>query len=172
MEKRDLVDKNRKQIGETTITESNIMEGKYIQIVIMCIENGNNEFLIQKRALKKNGKWALTGGHVISGEDSVTAVLRETQEELGLELEENEVELIFGKRAYDCFVDIYYIKKDIELSNLKLEKEEVENVEWANLKQIRNLKENGTFLEYHYNCLKECIYFIKEVEEEKKRCIN
>ena len=172
MEKRDLVDKNRKQIGETTITESNIMEGKYIQIVIMCIENGNNEFLIQKRALKKNGKWALTGGHVISGEDSVTAVLRETQEELGLELEENEVELIFGKRAYDCFVDIYYRKKDIELSNLKLEKEEVENVEWANLKQIRNLKENGTFLEYHYNCLKECIYFIKEVEEEKKRCIN
>ena len=172
MEKRDLVDKNRKQIGETTITESNIMEGKYIQIVIMCIENGNNEFLIQKRALKKNGKWALTGGHVISGEDSVTAVLRETQEELGLELEENEVELIFGKRAYDCFVDIYYIKKDIELSDLKLEKEEVENVEWANLKQIRNLKEKGTFLEYHYNCLKECIYFIKEVEEEKKRCIN
>lgn len=172
MEKRDLVDKNRKYIGETTITESNITEGKYIQIVIMCIENDKNEFLIQKRALKKNGKWALTGGHVISGEDSVTAVLRETQEELGLELEENEVELIFGKRAYDCFVDIYYIKKDIELSNLKLEKEEVENVEWANLKQIRNLKENGTFLEYHYNCLKECIYFIKEVEEEKKRCIN
>ena len=172
MEKRDLVDKNRKYIGETTSTESNITEGKYIQIVIMCIENDKNEFLIQKRALKKNGKWALTGGHVISGEDSVTAVLRETQEELGLELEENEVELIFGKRAYDCFVDIYYIKKDIELSNLKLEKEEVENVEWANLKQIRNLKENGTFLEYHYNCLKECIYFIKEVEEEKKRCIN
>lgn len=172
MEKRDLVDKNRKYIGETTSTESNITEGKYIQIVIMCIENDKNEFLIQKRALKKNGKWALTGGHVISGEDSVTAVLRETQEELGLELEENEVELIFGKRAYDCFVDIYYIKKDIELSNLKLEKEEVENVEWANLKQIRNLKEKGTFLEYHYNCLKECIYFIKEVEEEKKRCIN
>ncbi len=172
MEKRDLVDKNRKYIGETTSTESNITEGKYIQIVIMCIENDKNEFLIQKRALKKNGKWALTGGHVISGEDSVTAVLRETQEELGLELEENEVELIFGKRAYDCFVDIYYIKKDIELSDLKLEKEEVENVEWANLKQIRNLKEKGTFLEYHYNCLKECIYFIKEVEEEKKRCIN
>lgn len=172
MEERDFVNKNRKRIGETTTEESNIAEGKYVQIVIICIENHKKEFLIQKRVQKKNGKWALTGGHVISGEDSVTAVLRETQEELGLELEENEVELIFGKRAYDCFVDIYYIKKDIELSNLKLEKEEVENVEWANLKQIRNLKENGTFLEYHYNCLKECIYFIKEVEEEKKRCIN
>ena len=107
MEERDFLDKRRTQIGETTTEESNIAEEKYIQVVIMCIENQKKEFLIQKRAQNKNGKWALTGGHVISGENSVHAILREVQEELGLTLEEKEIELVFSKRAYDCFVDLY-----------------------------------------------------------------
>lgn len=169
MEKRDLIDKNRKLIMETTTEESKIEEGKYIQIIIICIENDRKEFLIQKRAKKKNGKWALTGGHIISGEDSVTAVLRETQEELGLKLKENEVELIFSKRTYDCFVDMYYTKKDIELLDLKLEKEEVENVKWMTLKEIETLKQKGLFLECHYDCLQECMYFIEKIKEEEKK---
>ena len=169
MEKRDLVDKNRKLIMETTTEESKIEEGKYIQIIIICIENDRKEFLIQKRAKKKNGKWALTGGHIISGEDSLTAVLRETQEELGLKLKENEVELVFSKRAYDCFVDIYYTQKDVELVNLKLEKEEVETVKWISLKEIKTLKEKNAFLECHYDCLQECMYFIEKIKEEEKK---
>ena len=169
MEKRDFVGKNRKLIEETTTKDSNIAEGKYIQIVIICFENDKHEFLIQKRAEKKNGKWALTGGHIVSGEDSVTAILRETEEELGIKLEESEIELIFSKRTYDCFVDMYYVKKDIELSTLKLEEEEVEKVEWASLEKIKTLKEKNLFLEYHYACLQECMYFLEKIKEEEKK---
>ena len=173
MEKRDFVDKNRKTMGEKTTGESNIAEGKYIQIVIICFENDKHEFLIQKRAEKKNGKWALTGGHIISEEDSITAIIRETQEELGLELAEKQIELVFSKRTYNCFVDIFYMKKNIELSTLTLEKEEVEKVEWASLEEIDKLKEKGIFLECHYECLKECVYFLERIEEgEKEKCIN
>ena len=169
MEEREFVDKNRKQIGETTTEESNIEEGKYIQVVIICIENHKNEFLIQKRAQKKNGKWALTGGHVISGEDSVHAILREVEEELGLKLEERKIELVFSKRAYDCFVDIYYVKKEVEPLNLKLAKEEVETVDWMSLEDIETLNEKNLFLEYHYDCLKECMYFFNKIEEGEKK---
>ena len=172
MEERDLVNQNRKSIGETTTGDSNIAEGKYIQIVIICFENDQHEFLIQKRAEKKNGKWALTGGHVVSGEDSVQAILRETQEELGVKLAENEVELVFSKRAYDCFVDMYYIKRNMEISMLNLEKEEVEKVEWASLEKIKELREKGIFLEYHYDCLKECMYFLEKIKEGERKCIN
>lgn len=172
MEKRDLLDKNRKPIGETTTGEGNVKEGKYIQIVIICFENDRQEFLIQKREEKKNGKWALTGGHVISGEDSVQAILRETQEELGLKLAENEVELVFSKRAYYYFVDMYYIKRNMEVSMLNLEKEEVEKVEWASLEKIKELREKGIFLEYHYDCLKECMYFLEKIKEGERKCIN
>ena len=169
MEERDFVDKNRQPIGEVTTKESNILEGKYVQIVVICIQNEKNEFLIQKRAQKKNGKWALTGGHVISGEESVHAILREVQEELGLQLEESEVELVFSKRAYDCFVDIYYTKKEVEPVKLKLEKEEVETVKWISLKEIKTLKEKNAFLECHYDCLQECMYFIEKIKEKEKK---
>lgn len=169
METRDLFDRNRKPIGEITTEDSNIAEEKYIQIVIICFENDNHEFLIQKRAEKKNGKWALTGGHVVSGEDSVTAILRETQEELGLDLAENDVVLVFSKRAYDCFVDMYYVKKDIKQSTLKLQIEEVEKTEWASLEKIEELREKGIFLECHYDCLRECIYFLEKIKEEEKK---
>ena len=169
METWDLFDRNRKPIGEITTEDSNIAEEKYIQIVIICFENDNHEFLIQKRAEKKNGKWALTGGHVVSGEDSVTAILRETQEELGLDLAENDVELVFSKRAYDCFVDMYYVKKDIKQSTLKLQIEEVEKTEWASLEKIEELREKGIFLECHYDCLRECIYFLEKIKEEEKK---
>lgn len=169
MEERDFVDKNKKPIGETTTEESNIAEGKYIQIVIICMENHEKKFLIQKRAQKKNGKWALTGGHVISGEESVHAILREVEEELGLRLLEREIELVFSKRAYDCFVDIYYAKKDVEISNLKLEKEEVETVKWMSLEEMKTLRENDLFLEYHYDCLQECIYFLEKLKEKEKK---
>ena len=168
MEERDFVDKNRKPMGETTTEESKIAEGKYIQIVIICMENHKKEFLIQKRAQKKNGKWALTGGHVISGEESVHAILREVQEELGLQLEEEKIEFVFSKRAYDCFVDIYYTKKEVELLNLKLEKEEVETVKWMSLEEIKTWREKNLFLDYHYDCLQECIYFLEKIAEGEK----
>ncbi len=172
MEKRDLVDKNRKFIGEISTAGSNIQEGKYIQVVIICIQNHKNEFLIQKRAKKKNGKWALTGGHVISKEENVLAILRETQEELGLTLQEREVELVFSKRAYDCFVDVYYTKKEVEPENLTLEPREVEKVEWMSLEKIISLRENGIFLEEHYDCLQECLYFLNKIKEGEQKCIN
>ena len=169
MEKRDLFDKNRKPIEEITTGDSYIAEEKFIQIVIICFENDKHEFLIQKRTERKNGKWALTGGHVISGEDSVTAMLRETKEELGLELKESEMELIYSKRAYDCFLDMYYVKKEIELSTLQLEKEEVEDVKWASLEEINKMREKGIFLECHYDCLKECMYFLGKIKEEEQK---
>ena len=158
MEERDFINKNRKRIGETTTEESNIAEGKYVQIVIICIENDKKEFLIQKRAEKKNGKWALTGGHVISGEESVHAILREVQEELGLQLEEEKIEMVFSKRAYDCFVDIYYVKTEVNLLDLKLEKEEKKTKKRKKQKKIKKLKKNDKLKECKYDALQECIY--------------
>ena len=172
MEKRELLDKNRKQTGEITMADANRPEGKYIPIVIIIIRNNQNEFLIQKRAEKKNGKWASTGGHVIMGENSLQAILREVSEEIGLLLKENEIEMVFTKKTYDCFVDIYYAKKDVDVKKLKLQKEEVDKVKWASIDEVEDMKRNGEFLESHYDCLKECMYFLEKVEEEKKECIN
>ena len=55
---------------------------------------------------------------------------------------------------------------------LNLEKEEVEKVEWASLEKIKELREKGIFLEYHYDCLKECMYFLEKIKEGERKCIN
>ena len=168
MEKRDLVDKNRKITGIITTNDANLPEGRYIQIVIIFIQNDKNQFLIQKRAIKKNGKWASTGGHIISKENSLHAILREVSEEIGLPMQENEIEMVFTKKTQDSFVDIYYAKKEVNLSELKIQKEEVEKVKWASLEEIKKMKQKGEFSKSHYDCLKECLYFMKKIEEKKK----
>lgn len=47
------------------------------------------------------------------------------------------------------FFDIYYMKKDFEISDLVLQKEEVESVEWLSIDEIEKLIDDGLFLESH-----------------------
>ena len=70
MEKRDLYDKERNLTGETIFKGEEIPEGRYIVVVLVYIQNSDGKFLIQKRSDKKNGKYAATGGHPKSGENS------------------------------------------------------------------------------------------------------
>lgn len=62
---------------------------EYHLSVFIWIENDKGEYLISQRAstlkLAPN-MWETTGGGAISGEDSLTATLRETNEELGISL--------------------------------------------------------------------------------------
>lgn len=66
MEKRDLYDENKKLTGETIFKGEKVPNGRYYITVVVWIQNDKGEFLIQKRVLKKDGKWSTTGGHPIS----------------------------------------------------------------------------------------------------------
>ena len=94
MEKRDLYDKNRKPTGETICKGENIPEGKYIVVILVMIQNSKGKFLIQKRSKQKGGKYAATGGHVKAGQTSIEGMMDEIQEELGLTVKPEELELI------------------------------------------------------------------------------
>lgn len=61
-------------------------EGDYMLCVHIYLLASDNRFLIQKRSENKEshpGEWDITGGAAISGESSVDAILRETEEEVG-----------------------------------------------------------------------------------------
>jgi isopentenyldiphosphate isomerase len=57
------------------------------KVVHVLVFNDKNELLLQKRAMNKDvaaGKWDTSvGGHISAGEDLITSVQRETEEELG-----------------------------------------------------------------------------------------
>ena len=153
MEKRDLYNENRELTGETVYKGEPIPEGMYIIVVLVYIQNSEGKFLIQKRSKLKDGKYATTGGHVKSGETSVEGILSEVREELGLELNPEDLVLYYGNHSAEqqVFWDDYYIKLDIDdISKLKLQEEEVESVKWATAEEMKQMMKDGKFLRNHY----------------------
>lgn len=61
MELRDLYNSKRILTGEVIKKEEDVPPGRYYITVVVFIENGNGEFLLQKRVMRKDGRWATTG---------------------------------------------------------------------------------------------------------------
>lgn len=161
MEVRDLVNKYRQKTGKTIRKGDKIPEGYYIQVVCICIQNRKGEYLVQKRTKEKNGKYGITSGHVLSGENSIDAILREVKEETGIELTRNDIKLVKSKVEEHDFVDIYYTKKEIDIENLNVQTEEVEEIKWMKEKEIENLCNKGEFFGKHRVSMKQCMEYFE-----------
>ena len=165
MEIRDLYDKDRNLTGETILKGEQIPENRYIIVMLIFIQNSEGKFLIQKRSKQKNGLLAATGGHAKSGETSIQAIQTEVKEEIGLDLPEDKIELYFSGRQDEerVFFDDYYIKLDIDdISNLKLQEEEVESVCWMTKDEIIEAKKNGTFFMNHFEEFETLIDWLED----------
>lgn len=153
MEIRDLYDENKNLTGETLVKGESIPKGRYIIVVLVFIQNSEGKFLIQKRSERKNGKYATTGGHPKSGESSIEGIITEVKEEIGLDINPNNLQLYFsGKSEKErVFWDDYYIKMDVpNIKSLKLQEDEVSSVEWFSEKEILDLMEQDKFFKNHY----------------------
>ena len=153
LEKRDLYDENRILTGETIFKGEDIPEGKYIIVVLVFIQNSEGKFLIQKRSERKNGKFATTGGHPKSGEDSIQGIITEVKEEIGLDIRPEDLQFYFGGRSEDerVFWDDYYVKMDVpDIDKLKLQEEEVASVHWFSADEIHQLMKEDKFFKNHY----------------------
>lgn len=153
MKKRDLYDINRNLTGKTIFKENSIPDGKYIIVVLIFIQNNDGKFLIQKRSKLKNGKYATTGGHPKSGENSIQGIITEVEEELSLELAPQDIKLYYSGRSDEekVFWDDYYIKMDIpNIENLVLQKSEVESVCWLSTNEIKTLMKEQKFYANNY----------------------
>ena len=170
MEKRDLYDINKRLTGETIYKNEKIPANRYILVVLVFIQNSQGKFLIQKRSKQKDGKYASTGGHPKTGETSIDGMITEIKEELGLTVKPEELELIFSgqENVKQVFFDIYYMRKDFNISDLKLQKEEVDFVEWLSFKEVETLIKKDLFLESHA----EELYRLKEIFEKRGVNIN
>lgn len=153
MEKRDLYDENRNLTGKTIYKGEEIPEGSYINVVLVFIQNSEGKFLIQKRSERKNGLYATTGGHPKSGENSLQGIITEVKEEIGIDLNPEDVHLYYGGRSDEekVFWDDYYVKMDIpDIDNLKLQEEEVASVHWFTADEIIDLMKNDLFFMNHF----------------------
>ena len=163
MEKRDLYDINRNLTGKFIYKGDTIPNNNYILVVLAFIRNSKGEFLIQKRSLQKDGKYGSTGGHAKTGENSITAMITEIKEELGITVNLQDLKLIYSGREdiEQVFFDIYYLNKDFEISDLILQEDEVESVSWLSIDKIEKLIKDGLFLENHIEEFYRVLNFLK-----------
>ena len=122
---------------------------EHIAVSIIFIENSKGEFLIQKTSKNKGGLYSSTGGHVDKGEKPIDTIKRETSEEIGLNISDDKI-IDLGFRLIDFPVRfLYYLKKDIDINSLKLDKTEVEYVKYMNVNEINDIINNNLMNKGH-----------------------
>ena len=114
-------------------------KGYYNIVVLAFIKNSKGEYLIQKTSKQKKGIYAVTGGHVKSGETSQEAIINEIKEELGIDVLKEECKLFKTYKYETAFKDVYYIEKDIDLDTVKYSSDEVDYVKYFSVDEIHNI---------------------------------
>lgn len=170
MELWDLYTENREKTGKTMVRGEKQPDGFYRIVVHVCIFNAKNQLLIQQRVPFKDdwkNLWDITvGGSAISRESSRNAAARELKEELGLEIDFSDAKNVrraFSLNFHGGFDDFYIIKKDVNLSALKFQAEEVQNAKWASKDEIFTLLDEKKFIPYHKSFI-DFLFFQKDNE--------
>ena len=142
----DTFDKNGKFLGvESRSFCHSENPGCYHKPVWIWIKNSGGGILVQKRSKFKKkgaGKWDMpSAGHVDAGETCLEGCVRETREELGIETREEDYIFLkewFNPRGWEL-AQIYLLKKDFDIKDVKLQEEEVEKVEWLSYDEFIKL---------------------------------
>jgi len=126
----DVLDSKGRPTGETMKRNDVQKTRNYYLGIHVYIYNSEGMFLVQRRSMNKElnpGAWYLNMGHVISGETSKEAAIREIKEEIGVDIDNKDIEFIdrYKWEKFNHFVDIWFVCKDIDLDNLVLRKDEV-----------------------------------------------
>ena len=109
--------------------------------------------LIQQRQPFKEGwpnLWDLTaGGCAVAGESSQTAARRELWEEIGYRMDFENLRPHLTVNFPRSFVDYYLVEADVDLSQLRLQPEEVQNVKWTSREEILHMIDEQRFIPFY-----------------------
>ena len=150
MELLDLYDINGNLTGKTVVRGTSFTNG-YIKLAVIIIQNKNGDYLLEKSSFEKGGYYSFIGGHVKHSEDSLTAILRETNEEVELLLEKDELQFVGQFKHFNrpCLIDLYKLKKDLDLKTLVIQPEEVEKILLVSSTFLDELIASEQFLPFH-----------------------
>lgn len=134
----DLLNKNRQLVGSKRRGEA-FGQNEWHLLANATIFNFDQEVLIQQRSFNKIGRpgeWeAETGGSVLAGEDSILAIKREVQEEIGLDLPFAASDFVASFKKWPTFDDWYVIKADIQIEQITIQKSELEQAKFVSLNE-------------------------------------
>ncbi len=154
MELIDILDAGGSPTGRTKPKPDVHRDGDWHRAVHIWILTPDDRILVQRRALVKEnnpGLWDVScAGHISAGESVIDAAIREAHEELGLELEPGELRHLTALRASavlngGTYIDneiheIFIVRREVDLTALRLQAEEVDDVRLVTNDEFRSLE--------------------------------
>ena len=145
MELWDLYNADRQIIGEHARGVP-LPEGGYHLVVHVWIRNSAGRYLISQRAASRRSyplKWECPGGSVLKGEDSLAGALRETREEVGVDLDPARGKIVFSRlrgeidgRRFNDIMDVWLFRYDGPVDLARATTDEVAQVKWMTRAEI------------------------------------
>ncbi len=173
MEKWDILNSQGQPTGKTvTRGHVTLRPGEYHLVVHIWVIDRSGKLLIQRRSDRKKlmpGEWAATGGAAMAGEDSFTAARRELLEELGIDSDRDTLKQIARLKRKNSFVDLWLLRRDVALTQLRLQKSEVATAKWVTQDELKKMVESGNFHNYGPDYFKTVFSACKKLEEEEMK---
>ncbi len=134
------INEDNEVLGETTIEEA-VEKGWYRRAVRVFIFSTDGQILLQQRSFTITGYPCLwdqaAGGHIDVGESAYEAAVRETKEEIGLELELTEVTGPIKSETDKERIFSYAYKAVINSNvNITIDTADLERVQWFTVGEL------------------------------------
>ncbi|MCI9087009.1 MAG: NUDIX domain-containing protein [Clostridia bacterium] len=161
----DILDENGIFTGKIATRQEVYKLGLWHRIVLVAIISKERKVLLQQRQDNKKiypGMWDISvGGHIDSGEDTISAAMREVVEEVGIYISPTSSADVFRYMTSYRFMktfengmidnqfdDVFILELDsyADETEIKFQKDEVKAIKWVSLSELEQLIKNDTSL--------------------------
>ena len=152
----DVLDENGVKTGEVVTRKEVHKKGLWHRIIVVAIIDDNNQILMQQRSYQKDtnpGKWDISvAGHVSAGQTSVEAAIREVEEEVGIHINDKDLQYVFTSKHETRPKEDYIVKhihdfyvarvNKIDMEHVTLQESEVESAKLVNKEEFQDMVEH------------------------------
>ena len=137
----DIYDKDRVFQHRTVRRGDPLAEGEYYVCCEVWFENTKGEMLVTQRHpdKKAGGLWEFVGGGVLAGETTNQAAVREVKEEIGVSIATAELSLLDVYKRGNYFMDIYLVKKNVDIESIVLDANETVDAKWVSKEELQEM---------------------------------
>ena len=144
----DVYDVHGERTGQTMLRDAAQPYGDYYRTVHVWFVTSNGRVLLERRApgsARQPGLLASVQGVVQSGEDPLAAARRQSEEELGLKLDESRLFRLCEFVGDYCMCTVYLANQDVSADELELRKDEVASVDFVSADMLGMFSDSGEF---------------------------
>ncbi|MBQ9747324.1 MAG: NUDIX domain-containing protein [Clostridia bacterium] len=148
----DMYDADRRMLGKVHCRADLIPDGEYHIVVHAWVKTRDGRILLTQRSPCKGFPhlWECSGGSVLTGEDSLTAAVREIREETGLSVPPSDGVCVKTIRRVNDFLDIWLFHADVDMTKIRLCEGETCDAMLVDLHTLQDMRQNELLAPYSY----------------------